>query len=345
MRVLIVVAALLLVVPSVSSADNWPNWRGPGQDGVAADGDYPVEWSNTKNVLWKFKLPGVGASTPVVWGDRLFLTSGDEGKGPKEGQNAALCFNREGKLLWKTLLNQERPGKNRAASGSNSSAVTDGKFVFVYFKSGDFACLDNEGKIVWQKNLQEIYGEDTLWWDLGTSPVLTSKHVVVACMQSGPSYLAAFDRATGKVVWKHDRDLGAPSEAAQSYSTPVVTTHAGRELLVVLGADYVTTHDAASGKEIWRAEIWRAGGVNNPKRNYFRSIAGPAILDGVVVAPYARGATVHGIRLGGEGDVSRSHVSWIKNGVGADVPTPVVKDGKAYFCHDRGEVMCLEVRT
>jgi outer membrane protein assembly factor BamB len=334
MRTVSCVAFLLLVSPALLHADNWPAWRGPHADGVAPAGDYPIEWDETKNVRWKAPLPGVGASTPAVWDDRIFLTSGDA------GENAVLCFNRDGKQLWKTHVHDERPGKNGKASGSNPSPVTDGKHVFVYYKSGDFACLDFDGKIVWQKNLQKLYGEDTLWWDLGTSPVLTSKHVVIACMHSGPSYLAAFEKDDGKVAWKVDRNLGAPREAAQSYTTPVVTTYEGREMIVVCGADHVTCHDASNGKE-----IWRVSGMNPSNNNFFRSISSPAVLGDLVVAPYARGANVYGIKLGGSGDVTKSHVAWISKESGADVPTPIVKDGKIYICKDRGALECLDAKT
>lgn len=325
---------VLALLASPLAAGNWPNWRGPNYDGVASGSGYPVEWSATKNVAWKVELPGKGSSTPVVWGDHIFLTSGADGK------NALLALNRSGKERWRVLIGSERPGKNKKASGSNPSCVTDGEHVFAYFKSGDLACVDFDGKIVWQTNLQSTYGEDTLWWDLGTSPVLTKAHCVVAVMQTGPSYLVAFDKATGKVAWKEDRNLGAPEEAAQSYSTPVVLNEKGKETLIVLGADHVTAHDAANGKE-----VWRVGGLNPTGHKYFRSIASAVVHQGVVVAPYARMETVTGIKLGGNGDVTDSHVAWTKKGNGSDVPTPAAADGKTYVLNDRGTLTCMEIAT
>ena len=327
------VAACVLTV-GVARGDNWPNWRGPSFNGVASGKNYPTEWSSTKNVAWKVALPGKGASTPIVWGDRIFLTCGIE------GENAVVCLDRNGQQLWQTLLGDERSGKHKKATGSNPSATTDGQHVFAYFKSGDLACLDLAGKVVWRHNLQQMYGEDTLWWDLGTSPVLTEQHVVVAVMQTGPSYLAAFDKATGKLAWKQERQLDAPREAAQSYSTPVVTELDGRQVLVVLGADHVTAHDAATG-----SEIWRVGGLNPGGEEYFRSIASPVIDRGIVVAPYARGKTITAIRLAGQGDISKSHVVWTREGLGADVPTPAALNGKVYLCMDKGGVACLDIKT
>jgi len=318
----------------VAQGADWTNWRGPHFNGVADGRGYPTTWSSTDNVAWKVDLPGKGSSTPIVLGNRILLTTGLDGK------NGVLCLDRQGKQTWSTTVGTEKTGKHQKASGTNPSPVTDGKQVFAYFKSGDLAALDLAGKVLWQHNLQEQFGEDTLWWDLGTSPVLTRDLVVIAVMQTGPSYLVAYEKATGKLAWKQDRNLDAPSEAAQSYSTPVVLTEGGRETLVVLGADHVTAHDALTGKE-----LWRVGGLNPTGHQYFRSISSPVVSNGIVIAPYARGATITAIKLGGAGDVTRSHVLWTKDKLGADVPTPVAVDGKVYLCGDKGEVTCLEIES
>ena len=327
--------------------DNWPNWRGSGLAGVASGEGYVSEWlppeesgQGGKNILWRVKLPGYGASTPTVWEQFIVVTCGIDGK------DAVLCFDRDGTERWRRELGEERPGKHKKATGCNSSPVTDGIHVWVYFKSGELACLRLvDGGLVWKTNLQQCFGEDTLWWDLGTSPVLTDKAVVVAVMQTGPSYLAAFDRTSGKLLWKHDRTLPAPEEAAQSYSTPLVLAGSAErgepaELLVVLGADHVTAHDAADGRE-----LWRVGGLNPEGNKFFRSIASPVALDDLVIAPYARGGTITAIRRGGQGDVSDSHVVWVRKDLGADVPTPAAADGRVVVCTDKGSVFCLEGAT
>lgn len=327
-------AVVCFVVSTSARGDNWPNWRGPNLDGTVSAGAFPLKWSPDANVAWSWKLSEKGGSTPIVWGDKIVLTLTEDGK------NGVLCLDLAGQKLWQVSLGEERPGKHRKGTGANPSPVTDGESIFVYYKSGDFAALDFSGKVLWHQNLQDEYAEDTLWWDLGTSPVLTSRHVVVACMQTGPSYVAAFDKRTGEAAWKVDRHLGAPEEAAQSYSTPVVVTHQGQEQIVVLGADHVTCHEAATGKE-----LWRVGGLNPEGERYFRSIASPVVTQGIVVAPYARGNTLTAIRLGGQGDVTASHVLWTKKGLSADVPTPVSREGKVYLCTDRGTVACLEASS
>jgi outer membrane protein assembly factor BamB len=301
---------------------------------VAVGGPFPTTWSHDQHIVWKVALPGQSGSTPAVWGDNLFLTYNDE------NANHVVCLDRNGKERWAAKLAGSREGKHKKASGSNPSPTTDGQHVFVYFKSGDLACFDFDGQQIWHKNLQELYGEDTLWWDLGTSPVLTRDLLVVACMHSGPSYLAGFEKATGELVWKQDRELGAPSEAAQSYTTPIVVTEGGRETIVVLGADHVTGHDAATGKQ-----LWQVGSLNPSANGYFRSISSPVVSDDLVIAPYARGTTLTAIRLGGSGDVTDTHVVWEKKGTSADVPTPAAADGRVYICGDKGQVTCLDAQT
>jgi outer membrane protein assembly factor BamB len=336
----LVVCAWAAVASLPAGADNWPNWRGPAVDGVAAGTGYVSSWSPTEHVLWRVKLPGLGASTPAVWGDRVVVTCAVDGK------DAVLCLDRNGQEVWRRELGTEKPGKHKKATGCNPSPITDGKHVWVYYKSGDLAALSlADGTVVWQTNLQEKFGADTLWWDLGTSPVLSKQAVIIAVMQTGPSYLAAFDRTSGALLWKQDRMLDAPEEAAQSYSTPVVVagdTAKGEpdELLVVLGADHVTAHDAATGRE-----LWRVGGLNPTGNTYFRSIASPVMAGDLVIAPYARGESLTAIRRGGAGNVTGSHVAWTRTDLGADVPTPAFKDGRIVVCTDKGKVACLDAAT
>src|SRR4029079_8074322 len=176
--------------------DNWPQWRGPLNTGVAGVGDYPVKFSSAEGVAWKAKLPGIGTSTPIVWGDRIFVTSGIKGESG-DVKDGVLCFDTNGKELWRHEFGAERKGRNPHGSGSNPSPVTDGKNLVVYYKTGTLACLDLAGKEKWKINLQDMYGKDTLWWDLGTSPVLADGKAIVAVMQDGDSYLVAVDLKTG----------------------------------------------------------------------------------------------------------------------------------------------------
>src|SRR4051794_25983314 len=189
--------ALMIVSPTpaappdkLAATDNWPRWRGPHDDGGNDRGAYPATWDAKSGALWKAPLPGKGCSTPIVWDRRIYLTA------PAGGQDAVLAFNWAGKPLWQTKVGPQRLGKNKNGSGSNPSAATDGRGVFAYFKSGDLAAVDLDGNLRWKTNLQERYGKDTLYWDIGTSPVLTERDVVIAVLQHGGSYLGAFDKST-----------------------------------------------------------------------------------------------------------------------------------------------------
>ncbi|MHC4433799.1 MAG: outer membrane protein assembly factor BamB family protein, partial [Planctomycetota bacterium] len=163
---------LSLVATTLSAADsNWPRWRGPDSDGSMTSGNYPVRWK-PENALWKTEIPGKGCSTPIVWGKRIYLTTG------AAGQDTVLALDWSGKQIWKKQLGPEVAGKHPNGSGSNPSAATDGSAVFVFFKSGNFAALELDGSVRWQTNLFERYGKDQRFWDFGTSPVLTKRHVV-----------------------------------------------------------------------------------------------------------------------------------------------------------------------
>jgi outer membrane protein assembly factor BamB len=315
-------------------ADNWPNWRGPNQNSVAEGESYPTQWGEAENIAWKVEIPGGGTSTPAIWGQQIFMTFADADK------NGLICLNRQGEKLWQVELGSSAGNRNQKASGANPSPVTDGAHVYGYYRSGQVACVDFAGRVIWQTNLQEKYGKDALWWDLGTSPVLTKDFVVIAVMHQGPSYLAAFDKTTGQLAWKHDRQVEAPGEARDSYTTPLVIDDHGREVILVLGADHVTAHAAATGEE-----IWRVGGLNPKKQGNYRSIASPVVVEDRVFAPYSRGETLTAIKSSGTGDVTDSNVLWTIDSTASDVPSPVAFEGKLYLCGDRGDVTCLDPQT
>ncbi len=329
------ILAASLPILQINAAD-WLQWRGTDQAGVAPGDGYPNTWSEIKSVDWRVDVPGLGGSTPVIAGDRAFLTSGID------GQNRLLAFNMsDGKMLWNTKIGTDRGAKHRKGSGANPSAVTDGVLTYAYFRSGDLAAVDRDGVVRWHKNLQDSFGEDTLWWDLGTSPLLIENAVVVAVMQSGPSYLVAFDRQSGNMLWRTDRLLDAPEEAAQSYATPLATTVDGKKIIAVMGADHLTLHSQADG-----TELGRLGGFNPTGEKYFRSIASPVISGDVVICPYARGATLTGVKMSdliaGKGDKA---ILWKRDDIGSDVPTPATADGIVYICGDKGMITAIEAET
>jgi len=335
-RLTTVMAMILMVMTAHSQ--NWPQWRGPEANGIAEPGNYPVKFSATDGLLWKAELPGKGGSTPIVWKDRIILTSG-VGEG-SEGEDGVLCFDWAGKLLWQVKLGKQNPGKHPRGSGSNPSAVTDGKRLFVFFKSSTLAALDFDGNILWKTNLEENYGKITYFEGLGTSPVLADDNVVVAVMHEGKSYLLALEQATGKVAWKVDRNYPCKPETAQSYSTPLVTKEGGRTTIMVWGADHLTEHDATTGKT-----IWVCGGFNPDQRPSWRTIASPIIYRDVAVVPYGRGKFLRGVKIGGSGDITEEARLWEKSGIGTDIATPVASNGKVYILSLEGKIWCLDIQT
>lgn len=332
------VLTLILLTAMGASARNWPQWRGPEGNGVAPDGSYPVKFTAEKDLLWKAALPGKGGSTPIVWNDRIVITSG-VGEGA-EGEDGVLCFDWSGQQLWSVKLGRQVPGKHRSGSGSCPSAVTDGQRIFAYFKSGTLAALDFNGKILWQTNLQQRYGKNTLWWDLGTSPVLADGKVVVAVMHSGASYLVAFEPSTGEELWKVDRNFTCPEESDHSYTTPIVYQEHGRTALLIWGADHLTSHDAATG-----AMLWQCGGFNPEQKKAWRVISSPVISGGIALVPYGRDQNVAGVRVGGSGDVTAANRLWEKSGIGTDGATPAARDGRAYILNFQGKLWCLDILT
>jgi len=316
------------------SAANWPQWRGPEGTSLATPGNYPTQFSPSENVVWSVKLPGVGSSTPAVWEDRIFVTAGIE------GEDAVLAYDWQGTELWRVKLGPERPGKHKNGSGSNPSPITDGQNLIVYYKSGTVASLSHAGKVNWKVNLQQQFGEDTLWWDLGTSPVFAGGHIVIAVMQEGASYVVALNPADGTMVWKTDRTFPVQKETGQSYTTPYVTKIDGQETIVIWGADRLTGHDPKDGKA-----LWTCGGFNPEDKPMWRVIASPGIVDGIAVVPYGRTKFTAGVKLGGSGDITASARLWERNDLGADCPTPVGRDGRVYVLSDRGEIHCVDAKT
>ncbi len=330
--------SLLLALSPLAGAkaDDWPQWRGPNGNGAAALTAAPLATDFSEdNITWKTQLPGTGSSTPAVWGERIFITC------PAEGKDALLCYGMDGKEQWRVSFGAETPGKHEKGTGSNPSPLTDGERVYAYYKSGTLAAVDFAGKEVWRVNLQEKHGKDTLWWDLGTSPVLAGGKLVVAVLHEGDSYLVALDAKTGKEAWKTKRVFATTPESDQTYSTPAVIDYGGGKIEVVSwGADHLTGHDAATGKE-----NWQCGGFNPDQEKMWRTIASPSYADGVIVQPYGRGKYVAGVRAGGEGDVTKTHRLWERDDHGADVPTPVTGNGRAILLGDRGKLSCHDLTS
>ena len=338
-RSLLAGGLLSLATVSLTAEDgaNWPHWRGPRDNGSITRGSYPVRWDAT-NVSWNVALPGKGCSTPIVWEKRIFLTA------PTNDLDAVLAFDWAGKLLWQTAFGHEQAGRHRNGSGSNPSPAADSNGVFVYFKSGTLAALELDGKVRWQTNLIEGFGPETLYWDQGTSPVLTENDVVIARMHHGESWLAAFNKKSGKLHWKTARNFETPVEGDNAYTTPILIEHRGKEALLVWGGQHLTAHDAADG-----TLLWSSGDFNPESKPNWPAVASPVVAGETAVVACGRAdrgqPLLYGIKLGGSGDVTATHRLWKREDTGTFVPTPAECQGRVYLLRDRGEIECLDPAT
>ncbi|MDE0825306.1 MAG: PQQ-binding-like beta-propeller repeat protein [Akkermansiaceae bacterium] len=340
MKAILGITAGVLVAAGAVCGENWANWRGPAGNGSTAKSPAPTEFSEKSGILWKAELPGRGCSTPVTWGERIFVTT------PIGKEDGVMAFDWKGEELWRKTLGALTPGRGqRVGSSANSSPITDGKHVFAYFKSGNVAGFTVEGTLLWKVNLHEKYGEDKLWWDQGTSPVLAGGNIVIAVMQTeGNSYLVSLDPKTGDEVWFTKRDIETTAESGDSYATPHVVEINGVETIVSFGADHLTGHDAKSGKE-----LWRSAGFNPDMEKMWRVIASSVVTNDVVVVPFKRGDALGALKLDGIPAKSDKDWLWRKDGIGTDAVSPVALNGKLIIVKDsgktRGLVTCLDALT
>ena len=336
-----IVLGLQLAIPqttfSQTVSTNWLNWRGPSQNGSSTQTNLPRALS-PKELQWKIALPGIGCSTPIVVDGLVYLTA------PANGKDTIVCVDGAGVKKWASNFGKESPGRHRNGSGSNASPVSDGQGVFAYFKSGTLAAVELDGSIRWQIDLVKKYGKASMFWSHGTSPVLTEKYVIMARICAGDSWLAAFDKQNGELAWKVERNYKTPKEGDQGYATPLVIDHAGVESILVWGAEHLTLHNASDGQT-----VWSCGGFNVKKVELCPSVASPVLVGDMIVVPSGRNdrrkPILHGIKMVGEGDQTKTAHQWKREDASTFVPTPCVRDEHIYMVRDKGEVECLDPKT
>jgi outer membrane protein assembly factor BamB len=343
MRSRLFAAAIVAIVMHVAlRADNWPQWRGPSMNGVSAEKNLPIKWTHTENITWKLPLPAWSGSTPIVWGDRLFLNVADDLK-VTQGDNLHLwCLDRtKGTIAWQRPLGSGNH-QERKQNMSTPSPVTDGTRVWVMTGTGILKAFDFAGKELWVRDIQKDYGRFGLNWGYGSSPLLHGDSLYVQVLHGmrtdDPSYLLRIDKASGKTVWKVERPTRARMESPDAYTTPALLRYGSNTEIVVTGGDVVTGHDPATGRELWRAD-----GLNPDNDANYRIVASPVTHGDLIIAP-TRERPMLVLKAGGRGDISRSHVLWTF-GNGPDVPTPVTDGTYLYVVNDRGIMFCLDARS
>ncbi|MCS7024358.1 MAG: PQQ-like beta-propeller repeat protein [Bryobacteraceae bacterium] len=326
-----------LLIAWSAKAGNWPQWRGPQRTGASTETNLPTRWSETENIAWKLPMPMWSGSTPIVWGEKIFLNVAED-----EDKLALWCVDRSrGQVLWKRSMG----GGNRKARKQNMSSpspVTDGNHVWALTGTGILKAFDMDGKELWMRDIQKEYGRFGLNHGYASSPLLHEDSLYIQVLHGmttdDPSYVMRIDKLTGKNVWRVERPTDAQRESPDSYTTPTLVQVGKTWELVVTGGDVITGHDLATGKELWR------GTGFNPEGNPFhRIVASPVAVGELVVAP-TRVRPMMAFRGGGRGDVSISHRVWSNNN-GPDVPTPVTDGRRLWVVNDRGIVYCLDLRT
>ena len=330
-------AILYLCMAASASAADWPQWRGPEWTGSSPETGLPAKWSATQNVAWSVDLPGHSAATPIVSGDVVYVTA-------PEGETVHLiCLHRrDGTVRWKKALGPAAGHAHRKHNMASPSPVTDGRNVYAMTGGGLLKAFAADGRELWSRDFPTEYGPFGLNWGYASSPLLLDGTLYVPVLHGmktdAPSYVVAVDAASGRNRWKVDRPTEAIQESPDAYTTPTFVKAAGRTEIVVTGGDVVTAHDPATGKE-----LWRASGLNPGHEPWYRIVASPISVDGLVIAP-TRVKPMLALKSGGRGDVTASHRVWSYDH-GPDVPTPA-SDGKyVYVVGDKGLVSCLDVKT
>jgi outer membrane protein assembly factor BamB len=333
--------SLVVVLASLaaSRAENWPQWRGPGGDGICKETNLPTDWSATKNVTWKLALPGMGGSTPIIWGDRIFLTSEDR------GDLVLLCVSTEGKKLWSRKLGApNRMARVDEGNGASASPATDGKHVWAFVGSGELACCDFDGKEVWKFNTQERYGKFRNQFGIHSTPLLDGDRLYLQLIHSGGAWVIALEKDTGRDVWKVERKSDGTDECEHSYASVTLWRNGANACLISHGNDYAIGHRLDDGKEIWRV------GDLNPKDKYNRTlrfVASPVATPELIVVPSAKNGPVVGLKPDATGYVATGSKfeQWRLAHNTPDVPSPLVHDGLVYLCREDGTLLCLDAQT
>jgi outer membrane protein assembly factor BamB len=358
MRSALGAALVLMIAPPATlraTEPYWSQWRGPDGQGVSHEAGVPLEWGEGKNVAWKAPIPGRGHSSPVVWGDRVFLTTAIEGD-VVPGARAVRHFDsgqefvhpdgvgadhrqtlkvlavdaKTGQVAWERTAWEGSPYDTRHRRGSYASPtpLADGERVYAYFGAEGLYAYDFQGNLVWK------------WWPggiatmgvgVGTSPVFYKNLVILQCDEDdgAASFMVALDKVTGKEAWRTARNVQV------SWATPVLVKVAGHDELVTAGNEYTIAYDPASGKELWRIKGLESNAVPSPV------VAG----DVVVVSSGFPNKIAVAVRAGGSGDVTDSRVLWRYNKGTAYVPSPVAADGLVYLMTDKGLLTCLDALT
>jgi outer membrane protein assembly factor BamB len=342
------ISALLLCTAANALADSavekfWPQWRGPLATGVAPFADPPLTWSETNNIKWKLVIPGEGDATPIIWGDRVFILSAVPVDDPpaqanqEKAPNGTFRFTvfaidrNSGKILWQKVAREASPHEGHQENNTFASAspVTDGKFVWAFFGSRGLHCYDFEGNLKWQKDFGVM--KTKMGFGEGASPALSGDTLVIYWDHEGDDFIAAFDKTTGKELWRQPRD------EPTGWSTPLIIEFGGQKQVVVNATGKVRSYELASGKELWSCGGQTVNAIPSPVPQG----------DMVYVTSGFRGNALQAIRLGRTGDLTGTDaIAWSRNKSTPYIPSPLLIDNFLYLISGNDNLLsCFDTKT
>lgn len=360
----ILTSALLscAIIGPAAMAGNWPSFRGPNGSGLAPDAQPPVQFSalSGDNIRWKTPIPGLGHSSPVIWGDRIFITTAVSDKDPYlrvglygespdnpepyEHDYRVICLDRgDGTVVWSKTVVRGVPKIQRhiKSSHANPTVATDGKHVVAFFGSEGLVCLNMDGNVLWRKDLGLLdsgaFDMPSIRWGFGSSPIIFEDRVIVLCDVNNQSFIAAFDIDQGNELWRTLRD------EVPTWGTPTIYAAANQTQVIVNGYQHLGSYDAQTGEPIW----WMKGGGDIP-------VPRPVVAHDMAFFTNAHGrlSPIYAVRLSAKGDISlkpgetsNEFVAWSDPRRGAYMPTPIVIDDLLYLGSDRGILTCYRAKT
>jgi outer membrane protein assembly factor BamB len=324
--------------------DDWPQWRGAKHDGISRETNVPVKFGKDENLVWRLPLPKRAGSTPVIWGDRIFLTS------PAEDDDTLLliCASTQGKILWQREMGKgNRNSRGTEGNSASPSPATNGKHVWAFQGTGVLGCYDVDGNEVWKFDLQDRYGKFNIAFGMTSTPVLDGDRLYLQLIhgdgnaKTREAVVVCLDTATGKEIWRQPRPSEAYAENEHSYASPTLYRDEQQSFLLTHGADFIIAHSLEDGHE-----LWRCGGLQPD--NYdatLRLVSSPVAVPGLIVAPSAKGGRLVAIRPGGQGDITATDYKLWRFAPTPDVPSPLIVDDLVYLFRENSILICLDAKT
>ncbi len=320
------VMIMLTILSGTQTVENWSGFRGDGSSRTSVH-NLPINWSDQDNLAWAVELTGVGQSSPVIWEDMVFVTSVDGKK--KENLVVHALNHKTGKMLWEKTFPSSSPAPlNNYISKAAPTPVVDGNAVYAFFESGDLFALSHTGEVIWKRCFTKDYGEFQGNHGIGTSPAQSDKNLFFLISHSGPSYLISLDKATGKTVWKEDR------ESKTSWTSPLVIHEGGTDHLLVSSNGTAEEVSTENGERIWWVE-----GLNK------NTVPSPSVDGEFFVVGSSQAGNCLAIRRDGKGNVTESHILWKAKKISSSFSSPLVVAGKVYFVNKAGIAFCNDLKT